>query len=52
MPAQPTRSLILLIVSIICFAIGFLLAVDVVSGSHQDAWLFGGLLAFAAAHLP
>lgn len=52
MLAQPTRSLLLLIAAILCFAIGLLLAVNVIHGSHQDAWLFGGLLSFAAAHLP
>jgi hypothetical protein len=47
-----TRSLVLLVVAIVCFAVGLLLAINAVSGGNQDAWLFGGLLAFAAAHLP
>lgn len=47
-----TRSLLLLVIAIICFAIGLLLAVNVISGGNQEAFLFGGLLAFAAAHLP
>jgi len=48
----PARvSLLLLVASILCFAIGLLLVINVISGGNQDAWLFGGLLAFAAAHL-
>jgi len=46
-----SRSLILLVVAIVCFAVGFILAVGWLNGGNQDAWLFGGLLAFAAAHL-
>lgn len=45
------RSLLFLVAAIICFAIGLLLAVSVFSGD-QNPWLFGGLLAFALAHLP
>lgn len=47
-----SRSLILLVVAIVCFAVGLILAVGWIHGGNQDAWLFGGLLAFAAAHLP
>ena len=46
------RSLVLLVVAIVCFAVGLLLALSVINGGNQDAWLFGGLLAFAAVHLP
>lgn len=46
------RSLIFLIIAVLCFAIGLLLAVDVISGSNVTAWALAGLLAFAAAHLP
>lgn len=46
------RSLFLLVVAVVCFAVGLLLAINVINGGNQDAWLFGGLLAFAAAHLP
>lgn len=47
-----TRSLLLLVVSIVCFFVGLILAIGWLHGSHENAWLFGGLLAFAAAHLP
>ena len=47
-----SRSLLLIVIAIVCFAVGFILAVGWLSGGNQDAWLFGGLLAFAAAHLP
>lgn len=47
-----TRSLVLLVISIVCFAVGLILALNWASGGNQDAWLFGGLLAFAAVHLP
>jgi len=46
------RALLLLVISIVCFAVGLILAVGWINGGNQDAWLFGGLLAFAAAHLP
>jgi hypothetical protein len=46
------RSLVFLVVAIVCLAVGLLLALNVISGGNQDAWLFGGLLAFVAAHLP
>lgn len=47
-----TRSLLFLVVSIVCFVIGLILAVGWIHGGNEQAWLFGGLLAFAAAHLP
>lgn len=46
------RSLLLLIVSLVCLLVAFLLAVNVFTGSHFDAWLVAGLIAFVAAHLP
>jgi hypothetical protein len=46
-----TRSLILIAVAVVCFLIGFLIAVGAVNG-NDGAWLFGGLASFAAAHLP
>ena len=46
------RSLILLVIAILCFFVGLILAVGWVNGGNEQAWLFGGLLAFAAAHLP
>lgn len=46
------RSVIFLVIAIVCFLVGFLLAVDVVSGSNITAWTLAGLTAFAAAHLP
>lgn len=47
-----TRSLLFLVVSIVCFVIGLILAIGWIHGGNDQAWLFGGLLAFAAAHLP
>lgn len=47
-----TRNVLLLVVAIVCFLVGFLLSVDLVDGSNLDAWLFAGLASFAAAHLP
>lgn len=47
-----SRSLVFLIIAIVCFTIGLLLAISVLSGGNLDGWLFAGLLAFAAAHLP
>lgn len=46
------RSLVFLVIAILCFAVGLLLAVDVISGSNVTAWALAGLLAFAASHLP
>lgn len=46
------RSLLFLVAAIICFAILLLLAVNVISGGNEEAWLAGGLLAFALSHLP
>ena len=45
------RNLILLVIAILCFLVALLLDVDVFSGSHEPAWIAGGLAAFAAAHL-
>lgn len=46
------RSLVFLVIAVLCFAVALLLAVDIVSGSNFSAWIAAGLLAFAAAHLP
>jgi hypothetical protein len=48
------RSVILLVIAIICFVIALLIDAHVagISGTHEHAWLAGGLAAFAAAHLP
>ena len=46
------RSLIFLIGAIVCFVIGLLLALNVVHGGNLDAWVIGGLLSVALAHLP
>lgn len=51
MPDSRTRHYLFLAIALVCFAIGLLLAVDVFDGD-QAPWLAGGLLAFAAAHLP
>jgi hypothetical protein len=45
------RSLLFLIVAVVCLVVGFLLSINVFDG-REDPWLFGGLLAFAAAHIP
>lgn len=47
-----TRNLLFLIVAIVCFTVALLLALDVVYNGNQPAWVDGGLIAFAAAHLP
>lgn len=47
-----SRSLVFLIIAIVCFAVGLLLAINLLSGGNLDGWLFAGLLAFAASHLP
>lgn len=52
MTVTVTRSLLFLVAAIVCFVIALLLVLDVVTGGNQDAWLVGGLLAFALAHLP
>lgn len=48
------RNLIALIIAIVCFLIALLLATGTfgISGGNEPAWIAGGLLAFAAAHLP
>jgi hypothetical protein len=46
------RSLFFLIAAIVCFVIALLLVLNVFSGGNEPAWLVGGLLAFALAHLP
>ena len=47
-----SRNLVLLVIAILCFLIALLLDLNVFSGSHEPAWIAGGLAAFAAAHLP
>lgn len=46
-----TRHLIFLLAAVVCFAVGFLIGIDVFGGDTIP-WLFGGLALFAAAHLP
>lgn len=48
------RNLILLIIAIVCFLIALILATSLfgISGGNEPAWIAGGLLAFACAHLP
>ena len=46
-----TLNRILLVIAVICFAVALLLGLDVFSGSHEQAWTAGGLLAFAASFL-
>jgi hypothetical protein len=47
-----TRPLIFLVAAIVCFVVALLLALNALSGGNFDAWVVGGLLAFALAHLP
>lgn len=44
-------SLLFLIAAVFCFLIALLIALAVFSGNAQ-AWLYGGLLAFALSFLP
>lgn len=46
------RSLLFLIVALVCFLIALLLATDILSGGNYAAWVAGGLAAFVAAHIP
>jgi len=46
------RRLLFLIAALVCFAILLLLALNVISGGNETAWLAGGLLTFAASFLP
>ena len=46
------RNLIFLVVALVCFAVALLLDLNVLHGGHHAAWVDGGLLAFAGAHLP
>jgi len=45
-------NLVALIIAVVCFAIALLLALGVVSGGNDSAWIAGGLLAFAVSFLP
>ncbi len=51
MTARNGLSLLFLIASIVCFAIALLIAVGTVHGGNEPAWIAGGLLTFAIAHL-
>lgn len=46
------RSLFFLVAAIVCFVVALLLTLSVIHGGNEPAWLVGGLLAFALAHLP
>lgn len=46
------RNLLLLVAAVVCFLVALLLELSVFSGSDWRAWTLGGLLSFAAAHLP
>lgn len=46
------RSLFFLIAAVVCFAIALLLALSVFSGGNEQAWVDGGLLAFALSFIP
>lgn len=47
-----TRSLLFLVIAIVCFAIALLLDIAVIHGGNESAWIAGGLLSFAVSHLP
>ena len=49
---QVTASVVLTIVAVVCFIVALLLALTVIDSGNFDAWVAGGLAAFAAAHLP
>ena len=46
-----SRSLLFILLAVICFAVALLVSLGAV-GSNFDAWIAGGLLSFALAHLP
>lgn len=46
------RTLLLIIVAVVCFLVALLIAAGTVGSGNEPAWVAGGLLAFAAAHLP
>ena len=46
------RKLALVIAAIVCFVVALLLALGVFSGGNEQAWVDGGLVAFAASFLP
>lgn len=47
-----TRNLFLLILAIVLFAVGLIVALAGANAGTPTEWMLGGLLAFAAAHLP
>jgi hypothetical protein len=47
-----TAQVLFTAVAVVCFFIALLIALTVVHGGNFDAWLAGGLAAFATAHLP
>lgn len=47
------RSLILLVVALVCFAVSFLLAVQwIFHGGNYPAWIAAGLFFFAGSFVP
>ncbi len=47
------RNLVFLVGACICFGVAVLIGTDTgVHDGNYDAWLAGGLLSFALAHLP
>ncbi len=47
-----TRPTILLLIAVACFVIGWIIALGANLIGTDTEWLFAGLAAFAAAHLP
>lgn len=47
-----TRNLFLVVVAVVFFAIGLIVAISGANFGTPVEWGLGGLIAFAAAHLP
>ncbi len=48
-----TRSLLLLVIAVVCFAFALIVALGAhIAGSTYAEWIAGGLLAWSAAGLP
>lgn len=47
-----TASVLLFVIAAVCFVIATIIALSVINGGNFNAWVAGGLVAFALAHLP
>jgi hypothetical protein len=52
MPRPVVRQILLLCIAMVCFAIALIIDIHWIHSTHELAWGFAGLIAFAAAHLP